>query len=58
MPEQTLKMKLVIAAHQLPVESPSGVGSLLTQEPAVVLGLCSNTDGLHHLAQIDEVHET
>jgi len=43
--------------HQLPVEGPPGVGALLTQQSAVVLGLSTDTDGLNHLGEVDKVHE-
>ena len=43
--------------HQLPIEGPSGVGSLLTEQPSVVLSLGLDADGLDHLSQVDEIHE-
>ena len=43
--------------HQLPVEGPPGVGVLLTQQSAVVLGFSTDTDGLNHLGEVDKVHE-
>ena len=43
--------------YQLPIESASSEGILLTEQSAVVLSLCLYTQSLHHLRQVDEVHE-
>ena len=47
--KNTLRHHLVAHTHQLPVESSPGIGILLAQQSAIVLSLCADTDGLHHL---------
>jgi len=44
-------------SHQLPVERASSEHAFCAEVPAVVLGLCSDAEGLHDLTQVDEVHE-
>ena len=44
-------------SYQLPVERSPGEHALCAEESAVVLGLCTDTETLHDLAQVDEVQE-